>query len=130
VFSLPFIKEMIYLILGLLALVYLLSLSTWEHMTNKDIDRKEKHHKTAKDWKPVKDPIPETAIRGPKAPELDPNEPDPAVHGGKGSGVYPKIYGPDILDEPGKRDSMPANEFPAGPDAPEPFLTDFSKLLT
>jgi hypothetical protein len=128
---------MIYLILGLLALLYVLSLSTWEHMTNKDIAKKETHHKTAKDWKSVKHPIAETAIRGPKAPELDPNEPDPAVHGGKGSGIYPKIYGPDLLEEPGKRDSglsgvvgsLPANEFPAGPEAPEPYLTDFSKLL-
>jgi hypothetical protein len=83
-------------------------------------------------------------IRGPRAPEIDPNEPK-ETETGKGkfaSGVYPYIYGPDVLDAPGSKDNLggdssnppavdyvPAAEFPAGPLYPSPYLNDFSKIL-
>jgi hypothetical protein len=82
-------------------------------------------------------------IRGPKTSEIDPNEPVPGGDSGNGkhgSGVYPHIYGPDMLEVPGKKDTedssepgmfdfIPAAEFPAGPLQPSPYLNDFSKIL-
>ena len=82
-----------------------------------------------------------TGIRGPTAPPLDKNQPSPGDNDSKikqGSGVYPDIYGPDLLQVPGGDDQMtilqqndfvPAAEFPAGPLFPSPYLNDFSKML-
>jgi hypothetical protein len=87
-------------------------------------------------------PLEGKEIWGPLAPKLDPNQPSPSDSGnGKhGSGVYPHIYGPDLLDAPGSKDKedsidipeydyLPAAEFPAGPLQPSPYLNDFSKIL-
>ena len=80
-------------------------------------------------------------IKGPRAPRIDPNEPSATDHGsGKNkAGVYPHIYGPDLLVAPGAKDEdssnptmfdfIPAAEFPAGPLSPSPYLNDFSKIL-
>lgn len=82
-------------------------------------------------------------IWGPRAPKLDPNQPRPSDSGnGKNkSGVYPDIYGPEMLEPPGHADKggdssdpppydyIPAAEFPAGPLQPSPYLNDFSKML-
>lgn len=91
---------------------------------------------------PAEQPLEGKEIWGPLAPKLDPNQPSPSDSGnGKhGSGVYPHIYGPDFLDEPGSKDKeanidipeydyVPAAEFPAGPLQPSPYLNDFSKIL-
>jgi hypothetical protein len=54
---------------------------------------------------------------------------------------YPQVYGPDVKTVPGHKDQhqdssrpepydfVPAAEFPKGPVAPSPFLTDFSKIM-
>jgi hypothetical protein len=81
-------------------------------------------------------------IRGPKAPMIDYNEPKPtdSNNNSKNSGVYPHIYGPEMLEVPGNADGgdssnppafdyVPAAEFPAGPFQPSPYLNDFSKML-
>ena len=80
-------------------------------------------------------------IWGPRAPELDPNQPRPtdSGNGRNGSGIYPNIYGPESLKTPGGNggdssdpppfDFIPAAEFPAGPLHPSPYLNDFSKIL-
>lgn len=81
-------------------------------------------------------------IWGPRAPQLDPNQPRPTDSGNgskHGTGVYPNIYGPDSLDPPGGNggdssdpppfDFIPAAEFPAGPLQPSPYLNDFSRIL-
>ena len=81
-------------------------------------------------------------IMGPRAPELDPNQPRPTDSGNGskyGSGVYPNIYGPESLEPPGGGggdssdpppfDFIPAAEFPAGPLQPSPYLNDFSRIL-
>ena len=145
---------MMYLVLGIIALLYLCCFSTWEHMTNSDTQKKLDHHKTATSWDSVhkkKPKLEETAIKGPqitkkeaenqsKQPEPEP-EPGPSTKGPN----YPDIYGPDILLAPGYKDSgvpgshdshypepydfIPAAEFPKGPVAPSPFLTDFSKIM-
>ena len=91
---------------------------------------------------PPEQPLEGKEIWGPLAPKLDPNQPSPSDSGnGKhGSGVYPHIYGPDLLDAPGSKDKedkidipeydyVPAAEFPAGPLQPSPYLNDFSKIL-
>lgn len=102
--------------------------------------------------KPTPTPVPNPAqeskssgqeIWGPRAPKLDPNQPRPSDSGnGKNkSGVYPDIYGPEMLEVPGHADKggdssnpppydyVPAAEFPAGPLQPSPYLNDFSKML-
>ena len=77
---------------------------------------------------------------GPKAPMLDPNQPNPSDsdNGKNSSGVYPDIYGPERLGAPGNKDRggdpsmydyVPAAEFPAGPLQPSPYLNDFYKIL-
>lgn len=132
---------MIYLIIGIIALLYLCCFSTWEHMTNSDVKKKLEHHKTATTWDSVHKPkkIEETSIKGPQITAKEAHEqhnPEPSDDPKK-SPNYPDIYGPDILLEPGHKDNglpgsydfLPANEFPAGPKAPSPFLTDFSKIL-
>jgi hypothetical protein len=84
----------------------------------------------------------DTGIRGPRAPELDRSQPLPSHNESKtkqGSGVYPDIYGPELLEVPGSAevdsskpppiDFVPAAEFPSGPLFPSPYLNDFSKML-
>jgi hypothetical protein len=138
---------MIYLILGILALIYLCGCSTWEHMTNSDIQKKQEHHKTATTWDSVhkkKDSEPvENQLKGPKTSVLSDEEQKEkeknAPKAVETKGVdYPQVYGPDITLVPGYKDSsqshsqadfIPAAEFPKGPKAPEPFLGNFSKIM-
>ena len=92
--------------------------------------------------KPAKDDTKSSGreIWGPRAPMLDPNQPNPSDsdNGKNSSGVYPDIYGPERLGAPGDKDRggdpsmydyVPAAEFPAGPLQPSPYLNDFSKIL-
>jgi hypothetical protein len=146
---------MFYLLLGILALIYLCCFSTWEHMTNSDVQKKQDHHKTATTWdsvhkkKDVKNEKPsERQLRGPQISDKDAQEqkdkdkPQPLSSKAPN---YPDVYGPEILKVPGHKDSgvpgsheshkpepydfIPAAEFPKGPIAPSPFLTDFSKIM-
>lgn len=91
---------------------------------------------------PAEQPLDGKQIWGPLVPKLDPNQPSPSDSGNgrNGSGVYPNIYGPDIIEAPGSKDKedqinipeydyVPAAEFPAGPLQPSPYLNDFSKFL-
>jgi hypothetical protein len=163
-FSLPFVNKeemklkmpdvelLMYVVTGL-ALIYLV----WNHfqvegMANKDVQEKEDHNASKPGhWKgPGNKPNTPSKehgekIYGPRAPKLDPNQPDPSGGSGKnGSGVYPDIYGPDSLLPPGHKDKgihgesssdpppydyVPAAEFPAGPAEAAPYLNDFSKIL-
>ena len=116
---------MIYIILGVLALLFLFFRSSYEHMTSND-------------------------LRGPTIPKEEKKnekeEPLPENQGGKNASSYPKIYGPELLLKPGHNpnkqeislssssssstyDFIPAPEFPIGPEVPSPFLTDFSKIM-
>jgi hypothetical protein len=106
---------MIYVILGILALLFLFFRSSYEHMTSND-------------------------LRGPTIPKEEKKnekeEPLPENQGGKNASSYPKIYGPELLLKPGHNpsssttyDFIPAPEFPIGPEVPSPFLTDFSKIM-
>jgi len=93
---------------------------------------------------PMNETSSKEGIWGPRAPKLDTtsSQPRPGETGREKhqSGVYPNIYGPELLKEPGKsmfEDSSspaeinyrPVAEFPAGPLRPSPYLNDFSKIL-
>lgn len=139
----------LYYIVGILGFLYLAFFSTYEHMTNSDVQKHHDHHaKKSGSWNTnKKDNLTQKKeIRGPTTPEKPKEDPDPDSPDSKPkvptSGVYPDIYGPEILLVPGHKDHgshdshnpepydfVPAAEFPAGPNAPSPFLTDFSKLL-
>jgi hypothetical protein len=140
---------MLYLILGILAFLYLCSFSTWEHMTNSDVQKKQEHHKTATTWDSVhkKKTEPEEAkLKGPQTSVLSDSEKEApkALPSQTKTVDYPEVYGPDLQLVPGHKDShsssmsntesnsydfLPAAEFPSGPQAPQPFLTDFSKIM-
>jgi hypothetical protein len=139
----------VYYLLGGLALLYLACSCTYEHMTNSDVKKHQDHHaKGSGSWnmndpkKEEKEKPKDLEIKGPTTTEK--GNPDPDSGGdskskGPKTGVYPDIYGPEVLVAPGHKDQssdnpepydfLPAAEFPAGPNAPSPFLTDFSKLL-
>jgi len=138
----------IYYILGILALIYLLSLCTWEHMTNSDVQKKQEHHKTANTWDSVhKKPestSTETKLKGPQTSVLSESDKkeDPKAVAQSKTVDYPDVYGPEINLVPGHKDStqshsdkpepydfIPAADFPKGPIAPSPFLTNFSKIM-
>jgi hypothetical protein len=137
------------IILGILALLYLLYSTTLEHMTTQSIKDKEDFHKKAKKWHKEPEENTEQQIKGPKIPEKDvedaeksKNTPDPSESDGSKKSVYPDIYGPETLLAPGHKDKhkdgdmdkispdfIPAPEFPPGPKEPSPFLGSFSKFL-
>jgi hypothetical protein len=135
----------IYYLIGGLALIYLACSSTYEHMTNSDVQKHLDHHQKGGSWNMNHDKkVQQQQIKGPTATEKGNPDPDSGDSKSKGpkTGVYPDIYGPEVLLAPGHKDDgsqgshnpepydfLPAAEFPAGPNAPSPFLTDFSKLL-
>ena len=138
-------------------ILFLLYVHPWEHMTNADIQKKQEFHagkptawkmpnaedtKTALQPQSTQKKSVNTQIMGPTIPESEANAPKPtlAPTGKNGSGVYPHIYGPELLIAPGTKDSehsqpkieddfIPAAEFPAGPEEPQPYLNDFSRML-
>jgi hypothetical protein len=132
-----------YCVVGFLALLYLASYSTYEHMTSKDVQKHQEHHARGGSWNMNHHKkVQQQEIKGPTTTEKGNPDPDSGDSKSKGpkTGVYPDIYGPEILLAPGHKDHqgshnpepydfLPAAEFPAGPNAPSPFLTDFSKLL-
>lgn len=137
------------LLIAAVLLIFLLSMTTYEHMTNKDLmsalqkygsDDKKKEKKT--DHNPTQAPI-----YGPKtAPP--PEEPAPTKSSTKSStdsSVYPDIYGPEVVAAPGEKmkhakhesDHVDDETYDYNPDLqkafptsgpPQPFLTDFSKF--
>lgn len=130
------------LLIAAVLLILLMSMTTYEHMTNKDLMSALKKYGThdEKDKKD-KDSPSEAPIYGPTAKQ-PPKEPSPTKPSGKqpntDSSNYPEIYGPDVVAVPGEKlkasddedyDYNPdlAKAFPTtGP--PQPFLTDFSKF--
>jgi len=136
----------LYYVLGILAFLYLASFSTYEHMTSKDVQKHQDHHqKGTGSWNmnpSSKDSPKEESLRGPKTQTLSEEEKHPkATHSSSKTKTedYPKVYGPDVKTVPGHKsqdshnpepyDFVPAAEFPKGPAAPSPFLTDFSKIM-
>ena len=137
----------LWILIGLLVLGILMN--SKEHMTNDDLiaTLKTFGEKGTKPKRKNNEP-PEAPIYGPKAPKLQPPNPFTPPGGGGGSGVYPDIYGPEYRGPPGTPckkggkersdgskcdDSYQFNSdlekaFPTDGEAPQPFLTDFSKF--
>ncbi len=136
------------LLIAAFLVLFLVSMTTYEHMTNKDVMSAIKKYGTEDTAKKSKEKGPsEAPIYGPKA-EPPAEEPSPTTSSAKtksDTGVYPEIYGPDVVAAPGEKvkhakhesdrvddetyDYNPdlQNAFPtSGP--PQPFLTDFSRF--
>jgi hypothetical protein len=142
------------LILGLISLILVIFWGPpFEHMTNSDVQKKHDFHQSnptkwdinEKKENEIKEKI-DKGLKGPRITPLDPNEPLPINHNdtnSKNSAIYPQIYGPESLKTPGHKDTNNTNntsifddtqytgfqEFPSGPSEPQPFLSDFSKML-
>lgn len=129
---------MMLLIVAIILIVLLASMTTYEHMTNKDV-------LTALKGFGVEDNLEKTSqksapIYGPKTEEVVEPEPDPNEEDGDDSTrKYPDIFGPDVVASPGSKNIKQSEDgdndynidlqkaFPTnGP--PQPFLTNFSKF--
>lgn len=141
----------------IILVISLLIIFLWnpvEHMTNADVAKKMQFHAS----NPLKwDTIPSKSthkkagngqqIYGPEVPAPGKDEPEPAPPT-KGNGtqveyVYPTVLGPEqrklplranaetspVSDDALGESYVPANEFPAGPAEPMPYLNNFSKIL-
>jgi hypothetical protein len=118
-----------------------------EYMTNKDLVSALQTHGTADPKKKKsKDQPSEMEIYGPKAPKVVPSAPSGLKNGSDSGGVYPDIYGPDIVKTPGTStkqkekgkhtsDDVDDETYDFNPDLqkafptegePQPFLTDFA----
>ena len=140
--------DMLLLVIGALAiLAIVVTYRHTEYMTNKDLVSALQTHGTPDPKKNKKKDEPsEMEIYGPKAPKVVPSEPAGTKNGGDSSGVYPDIYGPDIVKAPGtsKQKTAPGKHasdevddetYDFNPDLkkafptdgePQPFLTDFA----
>ena len=138
--------DILLLIIGALAiLAIVVTYRHTEYMTNKDLISALQTHGTT-DSKKKKDEPSELEIYGPKAPKVVPSTPSATKNGSDSGGVYPDIYGPDIVKTPGttKQKSAPGKHtsdevddetYDFNPDLqkafptdgePQPFLTDFA----
>lgn len=138
-----------WLIIGLLSLIVVIFWNpVYEHMTNADLQKKQDFHQSnptkwdmdEKSKKTKKATESKALLIGPKVPPMDPDEPKATTSekSGSESAVYPHVYGPDSLKAPGQKnetifhessDYTGFQEFPKGPSEPQPFLSDFSKML-
>ncbi len=142
---------MIQYIILVLSLIIIFFWNSAEHMTNADVAKKMDFHAS----KPLKwdTMAPKSThkkadggqqIYGPEIPAPGKDDPKPAPpakdHGTQVEYVYPTVLGPEQKKVPlqsatettpddGSASYVPANEFPAGPAEPMPFLTDFSRIL-
>lgn len=140
---------MIQYIILVLSLIIIFFWNSAEHMTNADVAKKMNFHAS----KPLKwETVPTTSthkkantgeqVYGPEIPAPGKDEPQPAPpakdHGTQVEYVYPTVLGPEQKKVPLQSATettndgetyTPANEFPAGPAEPMPFLTDFSRIL-
>ena len=133
------------MLLLLLALISLVIVVLWnpvfENMTNANLKAKMDFH--AQDpghWDITKNntknsKVAEQIIRGPKVPPIDPNQAGKSAldpNAGKTSAVYPEIFGPDSVSAPGHLDTKSSPIIPPpkkSENSPQPYLTDFSKLM-
>lgn len=135
---------MLLLIAAVLAIL-LLSMTTYEHMTNKDLMSALQKYGTD-DKKKTSDQPTQAPIYGPKvAPVEQPAPTKPSSKSNSDSSVYPDIYGPEVVASPGEKikhakhesDRVDDETYDYNPDLqkafptsgpPQPFLADFSKF--
>ena len=135
------------LLIAIALVLFLVSMTTYEHMTNKDVLSAIKKYGTEDTKQTTKEKTPlEAPIYGPKAqPVAQPSPTTPTSKSKSDSSTYPDIYGPDVVAAPGEKIKSAKHEsdhvddptydynpdlqkaFPtSGP--PQPFLTDFSRF--
>lgn len=130
---------MMLLIIAVILVILLASMTTYEHMTNKDMLTALKEFGVDDDVSEKK-PQGKAPIYGPKTSGIA--EPDPSAYEdelGDSAGMYPDIFGPDTAAAPGTKNLSYSEDeyndynvdlkaaFPTdGP--PQPFLTDFSEF--
>ena len=137
---------LIWILLGLVVL--LLLVSRREHMTNDDLLSTLKTFGDKAPPKKKKNPAEtdQVPIYGPRAPQVTPADSSKTKLSPTVSGVYPDIYGPEIITTPGTKhgknhkhesDNVDDSTYEFNPDLqkafpsdgpPQPFLTDFSKI--
>lgn len=129
------------ILIAAVLLILLMSMTTYEHMTNKDLMSALKKYGTEDEKDKKKNTPSEAPIYGPQAEpvaptnsssktKLKPNQqPD--------TSLYPDIYGPDVTPVPGEKLKVNEDHYDYNPDfenafptngPPQPFLTDFSKF--
>jgi hypothetical protein len=138
---------MIRVLIVIALLIFLVSMTTYEHMTNKDLVSALQKYGSKEDSKKKTDIPSQTPIYGPKAePVVHPTPTKPSSKSNVDStSVYPDIYGPDVVASPGEKikhakvasDNVDDETYDYNPDLakafptsgpPQPFLTDFSKF--
>ena len=135
------------LLIAAVLVLFLVSMTTYEHMTNKDLMSALQKYGTEdskKDNPKSNQPL-EAPIYGPKVEPVEHPSPTKSSTKNGGSGVYPDIYGPDVVASPGDKvkhakhesDRVDDETYDYNPDLqtafptsgpPQPFLTDFSKF--
>jgi hypothetical protein len=139
--------DFLLLIIGGLAIIAIaITYPHTEYMTNKDlISALQTHGTSDSNKKKSKDEPSELEIFGPKAPKVVPSPTSGVKNGSDSGGVYPDIYGPDIVKAPGTKsskqkgkhssDEVDDETYDFNPDLqkafptegePQPFLTDFA----
>ena len=124
-----------WLCLGIIALILVATWHPREFMTNADVKAKMDFHASKpKTWNlPKKDESPDPRLMGPRIPSEEEKEVEAAKKkdAADTSSVYPQVYGPETVGVPGKSAEFQTNtnfEFPKGPEHPQPFLANFSKI--
>jgi hypothetical protein len=135
------------LLVALALLIFLMSMTTYEHMTNKDLMSALQKYGTndkTKDKKKTDAPT-QAPIYGPKVAPVEHPAPTKPSSKTDSTSTYPDIYGPDVVAVPGEKiksakhesDKVEDETYDYNPDLqkafptsgpPQPFLTDFSKF--
>lgn len=135
------------LLVAIALLLFIVSMTTYEHMTNKDLMSALQKYGTDDKQKDKKkgDTPAQAPIYGPKAMP-PPDEPVPTKTSAKtDSSTYPDIYGPEVVSAPGEKvksakhesDKVEDDTYDYNPDLqnafptsgpPQPFLADFSRF--
>lgn len=129
--------EWIYIVVALLAIVVATFLRQQEAMTNADVNSAIQTYGTETP-KPKGTNAVEHPIYGPKAEKVDKSSVQEKEDKTKNStSDYPGIYGPDVGMVPGAKNGGDESYFKINTDlakvfptegAPQPYLTDFSKI--
>ena len=135
------------LLIAAFFVLFLVSMTTYEHMTNKDLMSTLQTYGTSDKKKSATGKPAEAPIYGPKISPI-PNEPTPTKQSStktSDTSVYPDIYGPEVVASPGEKvksakhesDNVEDDTYDYNPDLqkafptsgpPQPFLADFSRF--
>lgn len=136
------------LLVAMVLVIFLVSMTTYEHMTNKDLMSTLQTYGSKDKKKSTSDTPSEAPIYGPKTAPV-PDEPKATTpstaKSSSDTSVYPDIYGPEVVATPGEKiksakhesDNVEDDTYDYNPDLqkafptsgpPQPFLADFSRF--